>query len=161
MCQNLKQHCKTIVKTWFLAYRWRRNPCNNSAKSMQISSSQNVCKKYIKSVVNLMKMTAKRHPRGVEGAQNEPRGVQKTPKSVNEASRRRQARFTRFQATKVTRRQKRRSPNRLPVREVNWTKSAHIPTSLHTLENQPCPYTHWCAGGHGADLKAKASCRRP
>ena len=21
--------------------------------------------------------------------------------------------------------------------------------------------THWCAGGHGADLKAKASCRRP
>ena len=38
----------------------------------------------------------------------------------------------------------------------------HIyPTSLHILENQPCPSTHWCAGGHGADLRAKASCRRP
>ena len=34
-------------------------------------------------------------------------------------------------------------------------------TSLHILENQPCSYTHWRAGGHGADLKAKASCRRP
>ena len=38
----------------------------------------------------------------------------------------------------------------------------HIyPTSLHTLENRPWSYTHWCARGHGADLKAKASCRRP
>ena len=34
-------------------------------------------------------------------------------------------------------------------------------TSLHILENQPWSYTHWRAGGHGADLKAKASCRRP
>ena len=25
-------------------------------------------------------------------------------------------------------------------------------TSLHILENQPWSYTHWRAGGHGADL---------
>ena len=62
---------------------------------MQISSSKNVCKKRIKIMKNQLKMAAKRHPKGVQGIQNEPNGVQKAPKSVKEASRRSKARFTR------------------------------------------------------------------
>ena len=42
-----------------------------------------------------LKMAAKRHPKGVQGVQNEPSGVQKAPESVKEASRTRKARFTR------------------------------------------------------------------
>ena len=44
---------------------------------------------------NQFKMAAKRHPKGVQGVQNEPNGVQKAPKSVKEASMRRKTRFTR------------------------------------------------------------------
>ena len=43
---------------------------------------------------NQLKMAAKRDPKGVQGVQNEPNGVQKAPKNVKEASRRRKARFT-------------------------------------------------------------------
>ena len=73
---------------------------------------------YIKIKINLMKKAAKRHPK-------RPSGVQKAPKSVKEASKKRQARFTCvlccFQATKVTRRNALLSRNNLPVREVNRT----------------------------------------
>ena len=73
--------------------------------------------------INLMKKAAKRHPKSVKGVLNEPSGVQKAPKSVKEASRRGQARFTRvlygFQATQVRRRNEAASPYNLPVREVN------------------------------------------
>ena len=48
-----------------------------------------------------MKMTAKRHPRGVQGVQNEPRGIQKAPKSVKEASWRRKGRFSRVLQLKM------------------------------------------------------------
>ena len=49
----------------------------------------------MKIMKNQLKMAAKRHPKGVQGVQNEPSGVQKAPESVKEASRRRKARFTR------------------------------------------------------------------
>ena len=78
---------------------------------------QNACK----IMKNLLKMA--RHPKGVQGVQNEPNGVQKAPRSVKEASRRRKARFTRvlyhFLVTLIHRRHAGGSPNNLPVREVN------------------------------------------
>ena len=62
---------------------------------MPKSSSTNVGNNGVKILKNQLKMAAKRHPKGVQGIQNEPNGVQKAPKSVKEASMRRKARFTR------------------------------------------------------------------
>ena len=142
-----------------------------------------------------------------------PRGVQKTPKSVKEASRRRKGRFSRvlllklgwhprgvqgiqneakcvleasrrrpraskkrpggkkvdlvvfyrlFKRPQVTGRHQAGSRNNLPVREVNRTIIfTNTNSSAKSTATGTPPNTHWCARGHGADLKAKASCRRP
>ena len=47
------------------------------------------------------KMAGKRDPKGVQGVQNEPNGIQKAPKSVKETSRRRKCRFTRVLQLKM------------------------------------------------------------
>ena len=64
MRQNLKKHCKTTVKTWFLGYRWQRNSWKFHAKSMQIWSSKSVCKKHIKP----WKISSKWQPKGIPKA---------------------------------------------------------------------------------------------
>ena len=67
-----------------------------------------------------------------------------------------------FKLTPVHRRHKAQSRNNLPVREVNWTKQhPNINFSAHLRSDLLRSNTHWCAGGHGADLKAEALCRRP
>ena len=57
--QNLDFCCKTTVKTWFLGYRGCRNSWTNHEKSMQKSSSKNVCKNDVK----IDKMTSTLEPK--------------------------------------------------------------------------------------------------
>ena len=67
-----------------------------------------------------------------------------------------------FKRPQSTRRHKAGSRNNLPVREVNRTIIfTNTNSSAKSTAYGANPNTHWCARGHGADLKAKASCRRP
>ena len=67
-----------------------------------------------------------------------------------------------FKRPQVTGRHQAGSRNNLPVREVNRTIIfTNTNSSAKSTAYGANPNTHWCARGHGADLKAKASCRRP
>ena len=116
-----------------------------------------------------VKMAPRRRPKGVQGVQNEPRGML-------EASKRRPkvlkkcpggAKLDLLVFYNVFKRPQSLGGMRggalITYRLGRLTELNNIQTStsLHILENQPWSYTHWRAGGHGADLKAKASCRRP
>ena len=113
-------------------------------------------------------MAPRRRPKGVQGVQNEPKCVPEAPRRRPRASKKRPggAKLDLVVFYSVFKRP--RSPGGksagalITYRLGRLTElNLHIyPTSLHILENQPCPNTHWCARGHGADLKAKASCRR-
>ena len=116
-----------------------------------------------------VKMAPRRRPKGVQGVQNEPKCVPEGSRGRPRASKKRPggAKLDLVVFYSVFKRPRspggKRGGALITYRLGRLTElNLHIyPTSLHTLENQPWPYTHWRAGGHGADLKAKASCRRP
>ena len=122
---------------------------------------------------NVVYYASKWHPEGVPKAsraskmspnasQKAPEDVQERQRSVQEAQSSIYSCFIAFSGDPHPPAAWGGSPNNLPVREVNWTKHHKTPTSSAQLSsNQHSSSTHWCAGGHGADLKAKASCRRP
>ena len=120
-------------------------------------------------MINLMKMTAKRHPRGIQGVQNEPRGMPEASKRRPRVSKKRPggAKLDLLVFYSVFKRPQSlggmRGEALITYRLGRLTElNLHIyPTSLHTLENRPCSYTHWCARGHSADLRATASAADP
>ena len=117
-----------------------------------------------------LKMGSRRHPRGVQGVQNEPKSVPEAPTRRPRPSKKRPGGkkldlvvfYRLFKRPQVTGRHQAGSRNNLPVREVNRTIIfTNTNSSAKSTATGARPNTHWCARGHGADLKAKASCRRP
>ena len=117
-----------------------------------------------------VKMAPRRRPKGVQGVQNEPKCVPEASRRRPRASKKRPDGvkldlvmfYKLFQATPGHRRHQAGSRNNLPVREVNRTIIfTNTNSSAKSTATGAKPNTHWCARGHGADLKAKASCRRP
>ena len=115
-------------------------------------------------------MGPRRHPRGILGVQNEPKCVPEAPRRRPRPSKKRPGGkkldlvvfYRLFKRPQVTRRHTPGSRNNLPVREVNRTIIfTNTNSSAKSTAYGANPNTHWCARGHGADLKAKASCRRP
>ena len=56
MCQTLKKHCKTAVKTLFLRCWWYRNSWKIKEKAMPKSSSTNVGNNGVKKMKNQLQM---------------------------------------------------------------------------------------------------------
>ena len=117
-----------------------------------------------------VKMAPRRRPKGVRGVQNEPKCVPEAFRRRPRASKKRPGGkkldlvvfYRLFKRPQVTRRHTPGSPNNLPVREVNRTIIfTNTNSSAKSTAYGTHPNTHWCARGHGADLKAKTSCRRP
>ena len=116
-----------------------------------------------------VKMAPRRRPKGVQGLQNEPKCAPEASRRRPRASKKRPggARLDLLVFYSVFKRPRSPGGMRSGALITYWLGrltelNLHIyPTSLHILENQPWSYTHWCARGHGADLKAKASCHRP
>ena len=115
-------------------------------------------------------MVRRRHPRGVQGIQIEAKCVPEASRRRPRASKKRPGGkkldlvvfYRLFQATPAHQRHQAQSRNNLPVREVNRTIIfTNTNSSAKSTATGARPNTHWCARGHGADLKAKASCRRP
>ena len=116
-----------------------------------------------------VKMAPRRRPKGVQGLQNETKCVPEASRRRPRASKKRPGGkkldlvvfYKLFQATPGHRRHQAQSRNNLPVREVNRTIIFTNTNLLCTITATGAhPNTHWCARWHGADLKAKASCRR-
>ena len=117
-----------------------------------------------------VKMAPRRRPKGVRGVQNEPKCVPEAFRRRPRASKKRPGGkkldlvvfYRLFKRPQVTGRHQAGSRNNLPVREVNRTIIfTNTNSSAKSTATGIQPNTHWCARGHGADLKAKASCRRP
>ena len=117
-----------------------------------------------------VKMAPRRRPKGVQGVQNEPKCVPEGSRRRPRPSKKRPGGkkldlvvfYRLFKRPQVTGRHQAGSRNNLLVREVNRTiifTNTNLLCTI-TITGTP-PNTHWCARGHGADLKAKASCRRP
>ena len=148
--------------------RAQRRPrdVQKAPKSVKEGSRRRKCRF---SRVLQLKMGAQRHPRGVQGVQNDPRGMPEASKRRPRVSKKRPggAKLDLLVFYNVFKRPQSLGGMRggalITYRLGRLTELNNIQTStsLHILENQPWSYTHWRAGGHGADLKAKASCRRP
>ena len=100
-----------------------------------------------------------RHPGGVQKAsQRRPRASKKRPGGAKLDL---VVFYSVFKRPQSTGRHTPGSRNNLPVREVNRTIIfTNTNSSAKSTAYGTHPNTHWCARGHGADLKAKASCRR-
>ena len=117
-----------------------------------------------------VKMAPRRRPKGVQGLQNETKCVPEASRRRPRASKKRPGGkkldlvvfYRLFKRPQVTGRHQAGSPNNLPFREVNRTIIfTNTNSSAKSTAYGTTPNTHWCARGHGADLKAKASCCRP
>ena len=119
-----------------------------------------------------IKMAPRRRPKGVQGVQNEPKCVPEGSRRRPRPSKKRPGGkkldlvvfYRLFKRPQVTGRHQAGSRNNLPVREVNRTiifTNTNSSCKIYSIRWHALSNTHWCARGHGADLKAKASCRRP
>ena len=112
-----------------------------------------------------VKMAPRRRPKGVRGVQNEPKCVPEAFRRRPRASKKRPGGkkldlvvfYRLFKRPQVTGRHQAGSRNNLPVREVNRTIIfTNTNSSAKSTAYGANPNTHWCARGHGADLRGQS-----